>query len=198
MTGVEAPGPVRPRRPPPSHRLRSLPTRTRVIIGVATVGIIVAAGVANGLTKSPAAAPTNVIVDEGPAPQFRVPAVASAKRSVELVEYEGRPILLNFWGSWCPPCRAELPLLSSAARTDSRVQFVGMDLEDTRTAGLATMRRYQIPYVSGFDPQDTVADLYSLRGTPTTIFINSRGHIVGRYEGALNASRLNWWLTHLK
>jgi cytochrome c biogenesis protein CcmG/thiol:disulfide interchange protein DsbE len=197
VTGERGPGVVTARRrPPPSRRLRSLPTRTRVIIGAATVGIIVAAGVANGLTKSPV--PANALVDEGPAPQFRVTAVASARRSVELVEYEGRPILLNFWGSWCPPCRTELPLLSSAARHDSKVRFIGMDLEDTRSAALATMRRYQIPYVSGFDPQDTVADLYSLRGTPTTIFIDSRGHVVGRYEGALNASRLHWWLTHLK
>ena len=196
MTAPARPSrPVRPVRPPQAHRLRTLSVRTRIVIGALTVGVIVGAGVIDGLTRNPT--PVDQVVDQGPAPQFRVATVADSNRQVELVTYEGRPIVLNFWGSWCTPCQKELPLLSSAARQDRRVHFIGMDLEDTRGAALATIRRYHLPYISGFDPQDSVADLYALNGTPTTIFINSRGHIVGRVEGALDRTRLDWWLAHL-
>jgi cytochrome c biogenesis protein CcmG/thiol:disulfide interchange protein DsbE len=117
---------------------------------------------------------------------------------VDLGALKGRPVVLNFWGSWCVPCRTELPILAASARAEGkRVHFVGVDLEDTRAGAQAFLRRYHVPYPSGFDPGDSVASRYAVGGTPTTVFIDSRGHRVGTVPGALTASRLAWWLDHL-
>ena len=156
-------------------------------------------GVLYGLNLAlPPKLPDDKVVDAGPAPAFTLPSVYADQPGVNLSSLKGRPVVLNFWGSTCSPCKGELPILASAARAEGRrVHFVGVDLEDTRPAGQAMLRRYHVPYASGFDPQDNVANLYQLTGTPTTVFIDSRGHRVGTVLGALTAPRLVWWLDHL-
>lgn len=182
------------------RRARSLPRRTRIIIGVSTVVIIVGLGVVYGLNlvPQPPAAPTGKVVDVGPAPDFSLPSVYQDRPDVHLAALEGRPVVLNFWGSWCIPCKQELPVLAAADHgAGGRVQFVGVDLEDTRSGAQAMLRRYGVHYPSGFDPGDTVADRYGIVGTPTTVFINSRGHRVGTVRGAVTAPELVWWLDHV-
>ena len=167
-----------------------------MVIGVDTVGVIAVMGVVAGLTR--ARVPTDRVVDKGPAPPFRLPALNASRPPVELASHAGRPVVLNFWGSWCTPCRKELPLLAAAARAEAgRVIFLGVDLEDTRSAGQAMFSRYRVGYPSAFDPGDSLARPYLLGGTPTTIFIDSRGHVVGRVDGAVDPARLAWWLRRL-
>lgn len=187
---------MNPGRPRAARRFATLPARTRVIIAAATIGIIVTAGAVDGLTRQPS--PTDRVSDRGAAHPFRLPSVEHPDRQVVLSGGPGLPTVLNFWGSWCAPCRQELPLLATAARSQAgRVRFLGVDLEDRQGPASAMLARYGVPYDSGFDPQDSVANLYLLRGTPTTFFIDSKGHIVGEVEGALTQARLDWWLGHL-
>jgi cytochrome c biogenesis protein CcmG/thiol:disulfide interchange protein DsbE len=184
----------------PSRGLRSLPRRTRIIIGVSTVGAVVILGILYGLNlvPQPPQLPQDKVVDVGPAPAFTLPSVYGGGGVVDLAALKGRPVVLNFWGSWCVPCRTELPILAASARAEGRrVSFLGVDLEDTRAGAQNFLRRYHIPYPSGFDPGDSVASKYAIGGTPTTVFIDSRGHRVGTVPGALTASRLAWWLDHL-
>lgn len=186
--------------PRPSRGFRSLPRRTRIIIGVSTIGTIVILGVLYGLNlvPQPPKQPDDKVVDAGAAPAFTLPSVYGGGAVVDLAALRGRPVVLNFWGSWCVPCRTELPILAASARAEGgRVHFVGVDLEDTRSGAQGFLRRYHIPYPSGFDPGDSVASRYAIGGTPTTVFIDSRGHRVGTVPGALTAARLSWWLDHL-
>lgn len=195
----------RPRRAR-SGRARSLPKRTRILIGVTTVGLIVVLGLLYGLnlvpqpnsSPPPGSPPVDKVVDSGKAPDFTLPSVFTGQPPVDLSKLKGRPVVVNFWGSWCIPCRTELPILAAAAKAEgARVHFVGVDLEDTRAGARAMLRRYGVPYPSGFDPGDSVASRFAVVGTPTTVFIDSRGHRVGTVPGALTAPRLVWWLNNV-
>ena len=184
----------------PPRGFRHLPRRTRTIIGASTIATIVTLGVLYGLNlvPQPPQLPNDKVVDAGPAPAFTLPSVYGGNAVVDLGALKGHPVVLNFWGSWCVPCKAELPILAASARAEgNRVQFVGVDLEDTRSGAQEFLRRYHVPYPSGFDPGDSVASRYAIGGTPTTVFIDSRGHRVGTVPGALTAPRLVWWLDHI-
>ena len=183
----------------PRRRPRRLSGRTRALIGVATVGFIVVAGVVGGLTRTPA--PVDRVAPGGPAPAFSLPPVTAAAGgggSVTLASAAGHPVVINFFGAWCPPCRQELPLLAAASRGAPDVRFIGVDLEDSRSAAQKLLATVGVGYPAGFDPGDTVATRYRLAGTPTTIFIDARGTIVGRVEGPLTRARLDWWLRQLR
>lgn len=185
-------------RPWAIRRLQSMSRRTRILIGVVTVGVVVAGGLGVGLTETPQV--TQQVSNLGPAPAFNLPSVTDPARTVDLARYAGHPIILNFWGSWCTVCRQEMPLLARTADSvDGRIRFLGVDLEDSdRSAAVAMMERYRTPYPSGYDPNDVVADRYRLIGTPTTVFINAKGDIIGKVLGVLSPSALQFWVRHLE
>lgn len=87
--------------------------------------------------------------------------------TIRLSDFAGKVVVLNFWGSWCPPCRAEAPELDAAARAleSSGVQFLGVDIRDSKQAGRDFHQAMDTPYPSIFDP--TMRTLLSLRGFPT-------------------------------
>jgi len=87
--------------------------------------------------------------------------------TIRLSDFTDSVIVLNFWGSWCPPCRAEAPELNAAARAleSSGVQFLGVDIRDSKEAGRDFHQAADTPYPSIFDP--TMQTLLSLRGFPT-------------------------------
>ena len=100
--------------------------------------------------------------------------------------------MLNIWRSWCPPCREEAPQLEEVW-TQYRfrgVQFIGVDHQDSRGAGIAFVRKFGITYSSAFDPGGTVAARYGAVGIPTTFVIDRRGRIVYRFLGKTRASIL--------
>lgn len=94
--------------------------------------------------------------------------VADAAQTVSLDQYSGQVVVLNFWGSWCAPCRAEADDLNQAAQqlTADGVQFLGLNVKDTRDSAADFSAGKQTPYPSIFDPGMTT--LLSLRGFPTS------------------------------
>lgn len=205
MTGPDqgrSPWDPDPQAPPWAiRRLQLMSARTRMLIGVITVGIIVVAGVVDGMTRTPDAAATQHVSDLGPAPAFSLSSVKQPDRKVSLSEDAGHPVVLNFWGSWCGPCQEEMPLLAKTASAfgpRGRIRFIGVDLEDVhRSSAVAMMDKYKTPYPSAYDPDDTITSRFGVEGTPTTVFIDSSGDIVGRYAGALSPAVLQFWLQHL-
>jgi len=112
--------------------------------------------------------------------------------TISLAGLAGKPIVINFWSSTCPPCKQETPALASVARAvGKKVTFVGIDTVDGRQLGLAFVTRYKVPYPIAFDPNGTVADRYGLVGLPVTIFLSpSAKTVVGENIGALTAAKL--------
>jgi thiol-disulfide isomerase/thioredoxin len=117
-------------------------------------------------------------------------------KHLSLAAYHGDTIVLNFWGSWCAPCRAEAPALGQLARQlqDRGVRFVGIDIRDEPDSALSFMQQFNVDYPSLSDPDDEIA--LDFRSTvppadiPTTLVIDRDGRIAARIFGSSSYSQL--------
>jgi peroxiredoxin len=105
---------------------------------------------------------------------------------VSLADYARKPIVLNVWGSWCVGCKAEARDLATLARGHSDVQTIGIDTQDTSAGARTFYREYGWTHPSIADPKGEIAARLALQGTPTTLFLDRRHHIVARITGATN------------
>jgi len=109
---------------------------------------------------------------------------------LSLAQYRGETIVVNFWGSWCAPCRAEAPALGQLARQLAArgVRFVGIDIRDEADSAQAFMQQFNVGYPSLSDPNDEIAlDFHSTvppADIPTTLVIDQSGRIADRIFGA--------------
>lgn len=118
-------------------------------------------------------------------------------RETSLADHQGKVVVLNVWGSWCPPCRAEAPMLAAAAR-DLRsrgVVFLGINSRNPEQAGpRAYEKRFDIPYDSIYDP--TGRTLLAFRGTlpanaiPSTVVVDAEGRVAGSVIGTITRTTL--------
>lgn len=108
-----------------------------------------------------------------------------------LRQFAGRPVVVNFWASWCTPCRNEMPVLEAASRhARDEVAFLGIDVNDTRSDAAAFVARVKVTYPIAYDPSGATTGPYGLFGLPTTVFVNRSGTIVGTHAGAFDARTL--------
>ncbi|MFI4971061.1 MAG: TlpA family protein disulfide reductase [Hyphomicrobiales bacterium] len=124
------------------------------------------------------------------APSFVLVDLERPTKSVSLAKLRGRPLVLNFWASWCAPCREEMPALEGVARQlRGMVEFVGLDTQDQSDAALAFARAMRVTYPLAIATAQ-VWSAYGVFGLPTTFFISPDGHLVGKQVGALTRGRL--------
>jgi cytochrome c biogenesis protein CcmG, thiol:disulfide interchange protein DsbE len=124
------------------------------------------------------------------APQFTAPLL-NGGGSVALSDLRGKPVFLNFWASWCVPCKDEAPLLRQAYATyGSKVHFLGVDERDALTSALAFERDNGIRYPSARDEGFRIYNDYGLTGQPESFFIDQNGVIVQHVPGPLSRAEL--------
>lgn len=110
---------------------------------------------------------------------------------VTLASLRGRPALVNFFASWCPPCVREAPQLQRAyARLAGHVGVVAVDWNDGRSGALSFLRRFGWTMPVLEDPNGLVGDRYGLAGLPTTFVLDARGRIVRRLTGPQTSASL--------
>ena len=115
---------------------------------------------------------------------------------LSLDTYKGKTVVLNFWGSWCDPCRSEAPALGTLARQlqPDGVRFVGVDIRDERDAALAFMQNFNVSYPSLNDPNDQIALEFQSTvppsAIPTTLIIDRSGRVAARIVGASSYAEL--------
>ena len=122
-----------------------------------------------------------------PAPELTVQAFDG--RTISVSALRGRPLVLNFWASWCVPCRQEAPVLAEAARAHAGVQFLGAGIQDSEGPARAFQRQYPAPYPVGLVTDGSYLH-YGVTGPPETYFIDSAGIVRYRYLGPLDAPTL--------
>src|SRR5437870_8761252 len=120
------------------------------------------------------------------------PALAAvADGRVDLPALRVQPVVLNFWASWCIPCRHEAPRLVASAKTHrGQLVFLGVDVKDFPSDARSFLRHFHVNYVSVRDGGSGTYDDYGLTGLPETYFLDSRGRIVAHIVGEISRSEL--------
>lgn len=141
---------------------------TRYVAGDGTTQVL------TGKDRKPAPAITGTDLDGG---------------KVSLAQYRGKVVVLNFWASWCAPCRAESPTLEALYEKHKKAgtQFLGVNIKDDRTAAQAFARKQKIAYPSVYDQSGEVAlgfrDTVPPKAIPSTIVVDAQGRVSGRIIG---------------
>ena len=184
------PGPGGPGRPGQLARVVRVAGRlvrrhklsTGLIAGfvVAAVAVSLATSGTSGPPPAPAAA------------GFTLDSLTAPGQHITLSQYQGKPLIVNFWASWCEPCQQETPLLASwYARQHGHVIVVGLDENDTAASALKFAKAKGVSYPIGVDPQLAAANAYGVTGLPQTFFLNAQHRIVDHVLGAVTQADLD-------
>ena len=195
------------RRPRTPSRIRVRPGRAVTTAVLAAASAVALAGCAGGAIASntPASNGQSFVAGSpgttlyragaGPqAPEVTGPVVGGGR--LNLASYRGHVVVLNFWGSWCTPCREEAPDLAALANhfRPAGVRFVGIDIRDSPASAQAFTSDFRISYPSLNDPGDTIAldfrDTVPPAGMPTTLVVARGGRIAARVIGPVTYSGL--------
>ncbi len=158
-----------------------------VIVALCVVGSLT--GIA--LAGSGSAAPPRAAADPA-APTFSFPVLGHSGRRVSLADYAGQPLIVNFFASWCDPCKQETPLLARFYRAEhGKVALVGLDENDALGSALSFAQANGVTYPVGWDPQLAAASAYGVDALPQTFFLDARHRIVDRVFGAVTLADIN-------
>ncbi|HXX29901.1 MAG TPA: redoxin domain-containing protein [Myxococcaceae bacterium] len=157
-------------------------------LSLALVGLAVLVGVlffafARGFGRDPHEVP--FMLKGKPAPDFALTRLDTGE-PVTLAQLRGEPVVLNFWASWCGPCKLEHPTLSRAARRhQGDARFYGVVFEDTPENARAFAQPMDPSFPQLVDPHSRMAVDYGVTGVPETYFIDAQGVIREKYVGPL-------------
>lgn len=159
--------------------------RLIVVATLAAAGVAVWVALRGGLPPRPAVPPAPRTPPQTfrPAPDFRLRSFDGGL--IALSDFRGKVVVLNFWASWCTPCKQEMPNLERAWQEfrDRGVVVLGIDVLDDQKDAAAFLEALQITYPNVYDPDQTRMVAYQVTGLPTTIFIDREQRIRTRYVG---------------
>jgi len=142
------------------------------------------------LNKQPITGLSGITMVNRPAPDFILTTFKGTTISLESLR--GKPVVINFWASWCPPCRIEAPLIERTWRgyKNRDLIFLGINIQDREEDALNYIREFDITYPNGPDPTGEISIDYGVSGLPVTFFVSSQGEVVRRWVGAIEKSVL--------
>ncbi len=169
-----------------AEQRRAAAARSRLItlisVGLIAVGLLIVL-----LTSKPT-------VSDGTAPNFSAQTVDG--KTVSLADHRGEVVMLNFWATWCPPCKAEMPVLQNAyeRHKDDGFTIIGVNNMEK----LSTVQRFvqsaRLSFPIAMDEHGVVQRTFGIMGYPTSIFVGPNGKIYATHSGALRADQLEQYI----
>lgn len=149
------------------------------LLTLAVIGILFV-----GLGKDPSEIRSPLVGK--PAPTFALREVGSGK-TVDVSQFRGKPVVINFWATWCNPCWEEHPVLVANARMLApQVQFLGVVFQDKEEKILGFLQERGSSYPTVVDEAGKTAIAYGVGGVPETFFVDAKGVIVAKYSGPMS------------
>jgi cytochrome c biogenesis protein CcmG/thiol:disulfide interchange protein DsbE len=152
------------------------------------IGILIAAALVVilfvGLGKDPAAIRSPLVGK--PAPAFALREVGT-NNTIDIAQYRGKPLIINFWATWCGPCWEEHPVLVANARMlQPNVQFLGVVFQDNEDKILGFLKQRGTAYPTVVDDRGKTAIAYGVGGVPESYFIDANGVIRAKFAGPMS------------
>lgn len=177
--------------------------RRKLLLGAAAAAALAAVGGAVRLADAKGAGLPSVgqVIPAAQRPMAPdISGTALTGGHLDTRSWRGHAIVVNFWGSWCVPCREEAPVLARVARDTAilGIRFLGIDIREGPAVGLAFEQHYGIPYPSISDPDDELAARFGTgapSATPSTYIIDAKGRITWAWFGATTYSQLDLAVT---
>jgi cytochrome c biogenesis protein CcmG/thiol:disulfide interchange protein DsbE len=173
-----------------------LPAALAAISGAVIVGLLVLLWF--GLQEKEVASSKVVNVPFTQAPDFTLGLFDGSNFTLSNALQSGKPVVVNFWASWCGPCADEAPVMQDGARRyGDKVTFVGVDVQDVDSDAQAFLQKYGITYLNGSGNAGPISVQYGMRGVPETYFIAADGHLVRKWN-VLTSADLEQFLGELQ
>jgi cytochrome c biogenesis protein CcmG, thiol:disulfide interchange protein DsbE len=158
-----------------------------VVATASLIGIVYFYGRAHESTLSPQAVSAAIAPQrlDRPAPAFHADTIGG--RQVDLADYAGKPLVINFFASWCPPCRQDAPRIAELARSyRGRVRVLGVAGDDTRSGVDHFVARYGWHFPILWDPHYDLFTTFGIANQPVTFIVDSQGHLRERFLGPVD------------
>ncbi len=165
-----------------------------VVAGVLALTALLALGLAN---RSPVTGRSGATRIDKPAPNINMPLYGGGVLTPE--DYSDRPVVVNFWASWCGPCRQEAPIFERLSQEygERGVLFIGVNIQDSQSDAEAYLREFTITYPNGSDEDGSISIDYGVIGIPVTFFIDRDGIVQRRWAGVMRETQLRQWIDEL-
>ncbi len=138
-----------------------------------------------------------ISIKEGPAPDFSLTTLDGEE--LRLSDLRGKLVMIDFWSSWCPPCREEAPALAQTYKDyqNRDVEFIGIAIWDSKDEVEKFVRRYGVTYTNGLDEKGIIAIDYGVKGIPEKFFVDRDGNLIRKFIGPMGAQDLKTILDEL-
>lgn len=161
--------------------------KLRLLLVIVTFVVVISGCKSNGLMA---------------APDFSVPLLDLTKsgdsvrgEKVSLSSYKGKPLVLNFWAPWCPPCKAEAPVLERVYKKyQSKIAFLAIAIRDSDQNIEHFVKSNNLTFQIGIDPDAESTSKYGVNGLPETFFIDANGNIKRSFVGAIEEAKLSQYI----
>jgi peroxiredoxin len=144
------------------------------------------------------ALPVLATSSSSPAPDFTLPS--NSGKTVNLSQFKGQVVMINFWASWCGPCRQEMPLLEDIYKKYKPMGFtmLGVNVEPDSAGAEAWLGKQKpVSFPIAFDTESKVSKMYKVAGMPSTVFVDRKGNIRGMHKGYKPGDE-NFYLTQIR
>jgi cytochrome c biogenesis protein CcmG, thiol:disulfide interchange protein DsbE len=153
------------------------------IVSLLNVGLL-AFLVIQLLTPAPKSAADPLVGHAAPDFSLAMLGPSTGKSILSLSDFKGKPVVLNFWASWCAPCKEELPLLESTWKRmqaqGKDVIFLGIDFQESKSTATSFLQQNGVTYPAALDASGSVALKYGITSLPDTFFINRSGMVISK------------------